>query len=492
MPKTQSSLAGRAFFAVLLMVGFYALAFAICAVFAVLMYMDTQGGRIHPKLWLGGLFTIGVVVWSVWPRKSTFPDPGVPLRKKDQPELWKMISEVAEDAEQEPPVHVFLVPEINAFVAERNSRMGFGGERIMGVGLPLLQTLTVPQLRAVIAHEFGHFHGGDTRLGPVIYRTREAIGRTITKLKESEGWLHKPFEWYGKFYLRSTFSISRAQEFAADALSVRLVGLDAAQSALRRVSEVGPLYDIYLENEYFAMLNRNVRPPLAEGFELYLESDSVKEMQLDFVESAMQAKGNPYDTHPPLSQRLAAAAEVDGAGTETGEGPLGITLLREIPKVEEATLLFMTRNKTVTQIPRSSWTDCAEVISKAWKPFVEEHAAKLPSIRAGDLGEQRDKLVAMAKTVNPEVPEQEQLSAGAWFLGILLAQGLERSGFQARTSPGNPIDLVRGACTIEAFNRTHEVATGRFDAEAWKRVCAAEKIEDLVLSGPELAAQGSA
>ena len=31
--------------------------------------------------------TIGVVVWSVWPRRAEFPDPGVPLTKEDQPEL---------------------------------------------------------------------------------------------------------------------------------------------------------------------------------------------------------------------------------------------------------------------------------------------------------------------------------------------------------------------------------------------------------------------
>ena len=43
----------------------------------------------------------------------------------------------------------------------------------MLVGLPLLQLVTERGLRAVIAHEYGHYAGGDTRLGPWIYRTRE-------------------------------------------------------------------------------------------------------------------------------------------------------------------------------------------------------------------------------------------------------------------------------------------------------------------------------
>ena len=49
----------------------------------------------------------------------------------------------------------------------------------MIVGLPLLHLVSERGLRAVIAHEFGHYAGGDTKLGPWIHRTRAAIGRTI-------------------------------------------------------------------------------------------------------------------------------------------------------------------------------------------------------------------------------------------------------------------------------------------------------------------------
>jgi len=45
--------------------------------------------------------------------------------------------------------------------------MGFGSRRVMGLGLPLLQILTVAQFRAVLPHEFGHYYGADTRQDPV-------------------------------------------------------------------------------------------------------------------------------------------------------------------------------------------------------------------------------------------------------------------------------------------------------------------------------------
>jgi Zn-dependent protease with chaperone function len=55
---------------------------------------------------------------------------------------------------------------------------------VMGLGLPLLQTLTVSQFRAVMAHEFGHYYGGDTKLGPWVYKTRAAIVRTLLGISQ--------------------------------------------------------------------------------------------------------------------------------------------------------------------------------------------------------------------------------------------------------------------------------------------------------------------
>src|SRR5260370_42627074 len=94
----------------------------------------------------------------------------------------------------------------------------------MGLGLPLMQILSVTQLRAVLAHEFGHYYGGDTRLGPLVYNMRGSIGRTIYNLARQNSFLYKPFAWYGSGALRLTQGGSRQQEHAADELAARTVG----------------------------------------------------------------------------------------------------------------------------------------------------------------------------------------------------------------------------------------------------------------------------
>jgi heat shock protein HtpX len=80
------------------------------------------------------------------------------------------------------PKEVYLIAEVNAWVAQRGGILGVGSRRVVGLGLPLMRILSVAQLRAVLAHEFGHYYGGDTRLGPLVYSMRSAIGRTFYNL----------------------------------------------------------------------------------------------------------------------------------------------------------------------------------------------------------------------------------------------------------------------------------------------------------------------
>ena len=119
------------------------------------------------------------------------------------------------------PDDVYLTLEANAAVHASLS----GARRVLIVGVPLLHILSERELRGVIAHEFGRYTGGDTRLGPWIYRTRETIMRSdaaaercprATNPGPSGSRPRLPFIWYGEPLLRITATIFRRQEFAAD------------------------------------------------------------------------------------------------------------------------------------------------------------------------------------------------------------------------------------------------------------------------------------
>src|SRR5215510_1114752 len=192
------SLFWRATLAVLLMVGFYAFAFSIIGILLFIPYAEIayvkQVNYVTVKI---GFFCIAgafIILWSILPRIDRFVPPGLIVHPSEHPKLFQMLKQIGEVTSQSLPAEVYLTNEMNAWVTNRGGVMGFGSRRVMGIGLPLMAVLSTSQLRAVVAHEFGHYHGGDTKLGPWIYKTRIAIGRTIYELERNESSLRILFQ----------------------------------------------------------------------------------------------------------------------------------------------------------------------------------------------------------------------------------------------------------------------------------------------------------
>jgi Peptidase family M48 len=106
-----------------------------------------------------------------------------------------------------------------------------------------MQAVTVQELKAILAHEFGHYHSGDVKIGPWIHKTRAAIGRTIEK--RSDSCLQKVFVAYGNLFLRVTHAISRRQEFIADEVAANAAGAAVMASALRKAHEYAAAFNGY-------------------------------------------------------------------------------------------------------------------------------------------------------------------------------------------------------------------------------------------------------
>jgi len=208
------SLGLRAILAVALTVGFYLLAIGIAAALLGGAYaIAALGHQVPVRLVVPMLFGGLAILWGIFPRFDRFTPPGPELLPAEHPRLFERISRIAQATGQEIPRSVYLVPNVNAWVSRRGGIMGFGSRPILGIGLPLLAALDVAEVEAVLAHEFGHFHGGDTKLGPWVYTTRAAIGRTLASLQQAGGRsLHALFVGYGNLFLRLTLSVSRRQE----------------------------------------------------------------------------------------------------------------------------------------------------------------------------------------------------------------------------------------------------------------------------------------
>ncbi len=476
MIHDSQSLARRAAFAVLLTLGFYLLAMAMIALLLFIPYAEwTYGGRIHIKILLICAAGAGVILWSIIPRFDRFTAPGPLLLPNEQPELFKVLRGVASEMGQEMPAEVYAIGEMNAWVMDRGGIMGFGSRRVMGLGLPLLQVLNVSQARGVIAHEFGHFYGGDTKLGPWIYRTRSAMIRTLSGLAEHGSLLQKPFIWYGNAFMRITQMISRGQEFTADRLAAGIVGSQAMIDGLRVIHGGGAVFDAYWRNEYVPALDKGYRPPLAEGFAHFLSvpriTDAVNKIVSEELESG---ETDLYDSHPSLRDRVSALMEV-AVDKEQDTTP-SISLLRDLENLEASFLAALADPDTVRKIQPVSWD---QIGGKVWIPLWQEHIDTHRNVLQGVrlhalpelLSDPESKQRLLSGTSETEEESQNHFLEG--LIGAAVAVILTREGWQLNATPGSDVALSREGLDIFPFIAVRQLLDGESSADSWGRVCTA-------------------
>ncbi len=509
--RRQMSLAVRAILAVGLMIGFYALAFAIAGVLLFIVYADWRyGRRVDPRLALFCIAGAGIILWSIVPRPDRFLPPGPRLEPAAHPRLFAQLTEVASAVGQPMPAEVYLIPQVNAWVAQRGGLMGFGSRRVMGLGLPLLQILKTASLRAVLAHEFGHYHGGDTRLGPWVYKTRAAIGRAFQNLSSQRSILVYPFLWYGKLFMRVTLAISRRQEFAADELASRKVGAQALMDGLRAIHGAAIAYGPYWQNEAGAVLNAGFRPPLAEGFARFIESPPIARAVSEALSRELaEGKANPYDTHPALRERLKVLEDFP-KGEQLSSDPPAISLLSNVSELETRMLARMAGEVKARALKPVSWEHVGrEVLIPQWETLVQKQHSALAGLTAASIPEAVRDLNEFARRAGWIVQQPITLggsqppSKGAAGLVLLklpgglsleeiqrrtvaiLAAGLSvalcREGWEPRALPGENY-LERGGCRIEPYSMIEKLVRGDLDGEAWRRQCAEMGISELSLA----------
>lgn len=493
---SRPSVVGRTILAVLLTIGFYGLAIGIAFGLLYLIYLEVAVvGRVNIRLTVLAFIGALVILWSILPRIDRFTAPGPRITRVKFPTLFKELERIASLTKQDMPGEVYLVPDVNAFVAERGGMMGFGSHRIMGIGLPLFHLMTVDELNAIIAHEFGHFYGGDTSLGPWIYKTRSAIIRTVMNVSQTNQWLLVPFEAYAKLFLRVTNAVSRQQEYTADQLAARTVGRDATMSGLQKVHKYGQAFAAFFSQEYLPVVEAGYRPPLLGGFELFLKAPRIVEaVNKYYDEQLTQGKADPYDTHPALKERLAALQNL--APSMMNDGRSASTLLDGNENLE-----YQVINQLVVQKDKAdrlkdiAWADVAETAYlPQWQKGIQPYRRILGDItpltlfaEAQNTSRLFEKIAAAGKflpsNVKPsQVPQDAQLQMINNVIGSALAYALRKNGWKIQTNPGEDLIFVKDNQELRPFNFIPQLTSNKPSLEKWREFCESHDISQVHLA----------
>ncbi|MEU7906710.1 M48 family metalloprotease [Actinoplanes sp. NPDC049118] len=293
----------------------------------VLLLLSMLPGRTALRLGVPVcIATVGVMAYATWRALHTRRrEPiGIPVARADAPQLWALLDGAAAAAGTRAPDRVTIVADAAAKIIERTHLLGLiGGRRDLYLGLPLLQAWDEAHLRAVAAHELGHFSPRLGRLAPLAYRGRVAVARTVPRIppRNPAGPLLRT---YAKFYRRVDAPFSRAQELAADRIAADYAGRTAAIAVLRDLPALDALQRIF-HAEYLGpgWQAGHVPDDIFGGF---LRVLAARADDVAVLRARDPGTLSAWDTHPPVTDRLAAltAQPADSpAGTQPADSPAG-------------------------------------------------------------------------------------------------------------------------------------------------------------------------
>lgn len=263
------------------LLGFVALYMGLTGYLGWIIYRLFRDAVFGGNVMLGLFGSIPPVFFFVFLVRGFFvvkhyEDPSrVEVTPEDQPELFAFVHRIADEVGAPRPHKVFLSARVNAAVFYDLSFLSlvFPSKKNLELGLGLVNALTLDELKAVLAHEFGHFAQKTMAVGRWVYVAHQIAGHVIvargwfdrmlhglsyTDIRVAWiGWIARLFIWSIRAVLETAFrgiillhrALMREQEFQADLVAVSLSGSDSLVHALHRL---GPADDAWGRAARFA------------------------------------------------------------------------------------------------------------------------------------------------------------------------------------------------------------------------------------------------
>ena len=372
-------------YAYLVLVLFGSLALCLAMVAVVIYAPITIKFAIIGLVAFGGIFQ--AVLRGLWVKLE--PPQGQPVTREQAPRLFGLLDELRAALNCHPFHQVLIIGDMNAGVVQI-PRLGiFGWHRnYLVIGLPLMQSLAPDEFKAVLAHEFAHSSRGHGRFGNWLYRVRRTWAQIFEQMAKRRtrfgGVLFKFLNWFWPVFNGHVFVLARANEYEADACSVRLAGADAAASALIRTRLVGAWLGEKFWPEIFHRARQEKEPPsdALQALAQALKGGPAAADAARWLRQSFLIETNNADTHPSLKDRLRAIGRLP-AEMEQGKFPEPPP---PHPPPSAAEVYLGSQTEGITRQMSGEWR---KFIMPQWK-VRHEHAQKL----AAELAELEKPLAA--------------------------------------------------------------------------------------------------
>ncbi len=258
----------QAWLAMLGLVAFIALYVGLASYFSYIAYQMLAGVFAGGSGSVASFFAslpalfLAIFMWkALFFVRAGSEDPGIEIKEADEPGLFRFLYEIADEIGAPRPHRVFLSPDVNACVFYDLSILNFivPSKKNLCIGLGLVNSLGRSEMKAVVAHEFGHFAQKTMAVGSWVYIGEQIAGHIIAKRDFLDrlldiisaidlriawiGWIMRLIVWSIRSLMESVFrlvllaqrALSREMEFQADKVAISLAGSDALVHGLYRL-----------------------------------------------------------------------------------------------------------------------------------------------------------------------------------------------------------------------------------------------------------------
>lgn len=410
---------------------------------------------------------------SVYAPISTSAVPERRLTPDDYPALFAMIQRVAASAGVPAPAAALLG---RGSPSLRTIDYDGGSELVLGV--PYLLVLTVDQLEAVVAHEFGHLRTRPWPSAFIVHRRNAAVARAM-RLREKRTLVRliaAPFLGYCKALSRVARPLSHADELGADAVAAGIAGSRALANSLSATDATFECFQVYWAQWVFPALMAGFRPPFFDGFTDFLNAPIGRSI-LEAASRRNQVGAEvSTDSHPSTHARLEAIAALPPNGPREPDSRSALALFEDRQKLEDDALLLGARGPVdLKQLAPLSWDDFGErVLTQAWAATSERCWDSLPTVIPEDLpptpGFYAD--FALSCIQGAVMSKSETLvQRGIEDLASLIMLELWRQGWRVHSRPGEPPWLERGDLQWSPLSSLMGLVQQQIPRETWRQEC---------------------
>lgn len=325
------------------------------------------------------------------------------ISKEEEPMLFLMIEEIVREVKTDFPKKVYLSADVNASVFYDSSfwSMFLPVRKNLQIGLGLVNSVSTIELRAILAHEFGHFSQRSMKVGSYVYNMNKVI---FNMLYDNESYDSMTKKWAEKSnYLAisvglaikiilgiqwilqkvyhvvnlSYMSLSREMEFHADEVAANITGSRPLVTALLRLELADQSYQTVI-NHYQEKINDaettlNIYPQqtyvmgfFAEKNKLAVENNLPK-VTLDHLNRYNKSKlviKDQWASHPTTEERIGQLEKLNLPTRNDNSAP--------------ATGIFKNIEKTQTALSQKLFSSVqypSEPVIKSGEQFAETFIA---------------------------------------------------------------------------------------------------------------------